>query len=161
MQDASSAASISSVRPAASCRGVTSISRNALILLQLVLIYIPLRAVLYVFTPLRPHPQWSYRRSIVVSSIQQEFSLAKVRQIYRGRIDKATLPILSSSQKDEATPVWIQPVDSESLRGEIKDLFEAGNCSTSRFPAYWYGEGHKSVGKGVKEEERVFLFFHG
>lgn len=148
-------------RPAASCRGITSIARNASIILQLVLIYIPLRAVLYAFAPLRPQRQWSFIRSIVVSTLQQEFSLAKARRVYRGRIDKSTLPLLSSSQKAEATPVWIAPLDPARLRGEMKDMFQAVQCTTKQFPAFWYGEGHKSAGNGVKGGERVFLYFHG
>ena len=133
------------------------------VLADVFLINLPLRTMAYIIAPrlTRPHPKWSLLRSLFVSLLRLAGERKYALHSRDGYVRKSILP--SVSPKDEATPIWIQPVNRQTgLEGDLKYYFEAGACITTRVIAYWFGENHEGEGgRRAAKDEKVILYFHG
>lgn len=128
-------------------------------------IQFPIRVIVYTLLPhYRPHPQWSLLQSLFVDLFKlYRTRLAPLHDRY-AVLDKTILPKVPRLwEKQDGTAVWIPPIEWDSdLVGDLKAMFEAGNGTTPKVLAFWYGNNHqyKEIQRAGKEE-KVYLYFHG
>lgn len=131
--------------------------------LEILLIFLPFRVLLYVLLPswTRPHPNLSLKRSLLIALARKSGTQKLSLGLRSDVVDKTVLPRIDP--KHQATPVWIQPVNRQAgLTGEIGSMFQAGGCTTARIPSYWLGKNHNGErSRKAGEDEKVILFFHG
>lgn len=133
------------------------------LIIELFLVQLPIRTILYTLLPniTKPHPKWTLKRSLFMGLLRH-FAFYRMKlNIKSSLINKNALPIIP--EKQGATAIWIEPVHRQTgLQGELKTVFDYGGCTTTRIPAYWFGNNHVGKnGRDAKKDEKVILYFHG
>ncbi|KAI0642426.1 alpha/beta-hydrolase [Trametes meyenii] len=125
--------------------------------LSLVLIKVPLWTLAYIPRSRRPRPAWTIKRSIIVRTAKELFDL---------KVDLTREPApaveVSDSRLTDAKFVWIEPIPSELLRGEVARAAQLTDVRPVRIPGYWLlKKGSQWTGPKARPGEKTVLHMHG
>lgn len=131
----------------------------AYIAASLLFVRIPIWSILSVVPWLRPRSSWTYRRTLLVKSLQvivpAIFNTASFSAL---RIS----PDVFMKDEDAAGLVWIDAAP-ELVVGEIKEFAKINKVSAVQVPAYWYGSRDTVTdrpGQRALPDEKVILNLH-
>ncbi|KAI0820533.1 alpha/beta-hydrolase [Trametes gibbosa] len=136
---------------------------KALYLLVTVPVLLFVRLPFWVFTSavpaLRPRRPWSFKRALLsrvlsgATGIMYSIGLPKPE----GNPDKDSL------NPDATGFVWVDPVPSELIVGEIAEYARRNEVAPVRVYGYWYGTKDESGkhGQRAAKDERVYYHLHG
>ncbi|KAI0676023.1 alpha/beta-hydrolase [Trametes maxima] len=125
--------------------------------LSLVFIKIPLWTLAYLPRSRRPRAAWTIKRCIIVRTAKELFDL-------KVDLTREPSPIVevSDSSLTNAKFVWIDPIPSELLRGEVNRVAQITDVRPARIPGYWlFKKGVQWSGPEARPAEKTVLHMHG
>ncbi|KAH7887281.1 alpha/beta-hydrolase [Phlebopus sp. FC_14] len=106
----------------------------------------------------RPRTSWTLSRTVSVYGMQSVVDIIFATGLFVG--DDAEK---SAKSADKLGFVWIDPLPTTLLTGEIASAARTNNVVSTRTHGYWYGKnvGSGAHGQKASPDERVLYFLHG
>ncbi|PKI82966.1 hypothetical protein MVES1_002965 [Malassezia vespertilionis] len=135
------------------------------------LIYLPFQAIVQMFRSNRGNPDWSWKRSMMVS-----FFRSCIVYICNTRVILTKQPPTTPPKLEKSEFVWLEPKDHinvgvaahpskecSDIRGELLRAMRLQGVSSKRISGYWFSTPgtHITISTPPRENEFVLYHLHG
>ncbi|TBU37772.1 alpha/beta-hydrolase [Dichomitus squalens] len=126
---------------------------------SLIICKLPFWSVRYARPSQRPRPTWTWKRTMIIRTMQELFSCKVKVKIGSGR---DTLSAVPDSSLTDAKFVWVEGIDEPLYCGEIRRLGDITGVRPARIAGYWLlKKGAVWDGPKAKPGEKTVLHLHG
>lgn len=106
----------------------------------------------------RPRPNWTLGRSVIMSLLRTVVDMIYATGLFIGEDAEKC-----AKSADKLGFVWVEPLPTEFLKGEIASMAAVNKTVSTRTYGYWYGRdvGSGSHGEKAQPDEKVLYHLHG
>jgi hypothetical protein len=123
-----------------------------------VLVKLPYWTLVSLSPSWRPHPNWTLGRSVTLSLLRTVIEMIYATGLFVGEDAEK-----SAKSANKLGFIWVEPLPSELLKGEIAAMAAVNKTESTRTYGYWYGKdvGSGSHGGKAQPDEKVLYHLHG